>query len=166
MPQTDAIQWLHGTLATPSNIFTTTATTGYSDNELDFGAPSSGTSYPYLPQFPSLTEKAYTTPPEIPGEAGMVMGVHLVISTTVVGTVGGQTAGIINVLSDSTTAATDIIASRTIPIAKLIAGNHFFVPVPGAAVLEFLRCAFQAVTHAADSGTGVAWYGPKTGGEQ
>lgn len=68
MPQTDSIQWIHGTPSTPSNIFSSTSQ--QSDNELDFGAPATGGSYPYLPEFPSLTEKGYTFPPEVVGNGG------------------------------------------------------------------------------------------------
>lgn len=162
MPQTDAIQWLHGTPSTPSNIFS--STTQQSDSELDFGAPATGGSYPYLPEFPSLTEKTYTFPPEVVGDGGVEMGVHLIVSTAVVP--GSMTAGTINVESASTTNATAVIASRPFTLAQLaIAGAHYFIPVNGASVLEFLRCEFAATTAGATSGTGVAWYGPKTGGE-
>ena len=52
----------------------------YSNLELDFGAPNSGASYPYLPAFPSLTEKGYTFPPEVVGDGGVEMGIHLVVT--------------------------------------------------------------------------------------
>lgn len=92
------------------------------------------------------------------------MGVHLIVSTAVVP--GSMTAGTINVESASTTNATAVIASRPFTLAQLaIAGAHYFIPVNGASVLEFLRCEFAATTAGATSGTGVAWYGPKTGGE-
>jgi hypothetical protein len=166
MPQTDSIQWLHGTPSAASNVFTATATTDYSDNELDFGAPATGGSYPYLPEFPSLTEKGYTFPPEVVGNGGVEMGIHLAISAPVLVT-GGMTAGVVNALTSATTGATTVIASRTFTPAQLaIAGAHYFIPVSGAAILEFLRCNFVATSFAADSGTAWAWYGPKTGGEK
>lgn len=165
MPVTDAIQWLHGTPTTPSNIFSSYPGVEYSDNELDFGAPNSGATYPYLPQFPSAAEKGYVFPPEVVGDGGVELGLHLIISTAVAP--GTMTAGTVNVLSAATTAATTVIASRPFTLAQLaIAGAHYFIPVSGVSVLEFLRCDFAATTAAASSGTGVAWFGPKTGGEQ
>lgn len=93
------------------------------------------------------------------------MGIHLIVSTAVVP--GSMTAGVVNVESSSTTNATTVIASRTLTLAQLaIAGVHYFIPVSGPAILEFLRCEFAATTAGASSGTGVAWFGPKTGGEQ
>jgi hypothetical protein len=163
MPQTDAIQWLHGTPSVPSNIFS--STTQESDSELDFGAPATGGSYPYLPEFPSLTEKGYTFPPEVVGNGGVEMGVHLVVSTAVAP--GSMTSGTVNVQSAATTNATTVIASRTFTLAQLaIAGAHYYIPVSGPAILEFLRCQFAGAAAGASSGTGVAWFGPKTGGEQ
>ncbi len=162
MPQTDAIS-LHGVPATPSNIFS--STTQYSDNEIDFGSPNTGATYPYLPQFPSNTEQGYTFPPEVVGDGGVEMGVHLVISAGVVP--GSMVGGTVNVTSAATSSATTVIASRAFTNAQLaIPGAHYFIPVNGAAILEFLRCQFAAGTAGATSGTGWAWYGPKTGGEQ
>lgn len=164
MPVTDALNWLHGTAATPSNILTST-TSDYSDYELDFGAPLSGAAYPYLPEFPSIAEKGYTFPPEVVGEGGVVMGVHLVIGAAVVP--GSATAGTINVASGASSSATAIIASRTLTLAQLaVAGAHYFIPLAGASLLRFLRINLLGVTAAVTSGTGYAWYGPKCGGEQ
>ena len=163
MPQTDSIAWVHGTPSTPSNIFS--STTQESDNELDFGAPATGGSYPYLPEFPSLTEKGYTFPPEVVGNGGVEFGLHFIVSTAVVP--GSMTAGAVNVQSAATTNATNVIASRSFTLAQLaIAGAHYYIPVQGVAVLEFLRAQFAATSAGATSGTGVAWFGPKTGGEQ
>ena len=164
MPVTDAITSLHGVPATPSSIFQST-TAIYSDYELDFGAPAAGTSTPYLPEFPSSTEKGYTFPPEVVGDGGVEMGVHLVIGTAVSG--GSISNGTINVYSSAASSATASIASRAFTTTQLaVAGAHYFVPVSMVAVLEFLRCGFTPGTGAAGAGTGWAWFGPKTGGEQ
>ena len=164
MPATDALLWLHGTPATPSNVFTSTSS-NYSDNEIDFGAVVAGTSYPYIPQFPSATEKGYTFPPEQPGNAGVEQGVHVIIAVAIVA--GSMTAATINVVSDATSSATDVIASRTFTLAQVeTAGIHLYIPVTGPAVLRYLRANFLGVTAACSSGTAWAWYGPKTGGEQ
>ena len=164
MPVTDALAWLHGTLSTPSNVFTST-TADYSDNELDFGATVAGTSSPYLPQFPSRNEAAYTFPPEVPGPGGIEVGVHIIIGAAIVP--GSASSATVNVLSNSTSSATSIIATRTFTLAQLaVAGAHYFIPVNLASVLEFLRLNFIGVAAVVTSGTAYAWFGPRTGGEQ
>lgn len=178
MPVTDAVLYIHGTGTGQGpvtntagvlgdNIFqTTTVANEYSNLELDFGSNLSGSSvYPYLPAFPSLNEKGYTFPPEVVGDGGVELGLHLIVGTACTGT--GFTGGVVNVLSNSTTAATSIIASRTLTSAQLgTAGLHYFVPVNFVAVLEFLRCNFVPSSAAGAAGTGIVWFGPKTGGEQ
>ncbi len=169
MPVTDALMALHGTPATPSNIFTSTSATGdQSDYTLDFGAPVSGSAYPYLTEFPSIEEAGYTFPPEVVGDGGVEQGVHLIISTAV--TAGsGMTAGNVIVSAGSANTLGTVLIQRQLTLAQLaVVGAHYFIPVPGAAraAYEFLGLYFQAVTYAAGAGTGYAWYGPKTGGEQ
>jgi len=165
MPLQDAMMALHGSPSSPSNIFTATNTTDVADYVIDFGAPATGASTPYLTQFPSITEKGYTFPPEVVGEGGVVMGVHLVITTAcTAGT--GMTAGTVVVTTGATDALGTSIASRTLTLAQLaVVGAHYFIPVVGVAVLEFLSCYFQAVTQVAGAGKGYAWFGPKVGGE-
>ena len=162
MPQRDYIYNLHGSGTTASNIFQTAA--GYSDYEIDFGTPVTGTASPYITVFPSSTEKGYTLPAEAVGNGGVEFGVHLVIGTAVSG--GSITTGTVNVTSSAASASTAVIASRVLSNAQLgQAGGHYFVSVPQMAVLEFLRCEFVPTTGNAGAGTGFAWYGPKTGGE-
>ena len=163
MPVTDAIAWLHGTPTTPSDVFDST-TSDYSDNELDFGPYAAGTATPYLPEFPSRVEKGYTFPPEVPGNGGVEMGVHIVIGAAIVP--GSATAGTVNVTSAATASSTAIIATRTLTLAQLaVAGAHYFIPVNMVQVLRYLRCNFIGVTDVVTSGTAYAWFGPKTGGE-
>lgn len=138
-----------------------------SNLELDFGAPASGGSYPYLPEFPSYTEKGYTFPPEVVGDGGVEMGLHIVMTGPFYGAATLATVRV-DVQTAATTAATTIIASRTFTIAQLqVQGAHYFIPVSMAAVLQFLRFNW---THAAAVngyvGSIIAWFGPKTGGEQ
>jgi hypothetical protein len=137
------------------------AGTQFSNLELDFGAPLAGTSFPYIPQFPSLTEKTYTFPPEVMGAGGVDFGLHILVGQTFL----TLTSILFNVCSAATTAATAIIAARSLTLAQLVAGQHYFIPVNPAAVLEFLR--FQAVLTGsnATAGTVVAWFGPSSGGE-
>ncbi len=140
-----------------------------SNLELDFGAPASGGSYPWLPEFPSLTEKGYTFPPEVVGDGGVEMGVHIIITAGCYP--GTSTTGArVDVQSGAATGATTVIASRTFTNAQLeVAGAHYFIPVPLVAVLEFLQFLWTNLPTASVVNFGgriVAWFGPKTGGEQ
>jgi len=139
----------------------------YCNLELDFGAPNAGAAYPWLPQFPSLTEKGYTNPPEVVGYGGTEYGVHIVVESPF------NTLTSINfeVCTSATTAATfngtpGTIASRSLTLAQLeVVGAHYFIPVPQSAVLEFLRW-YAALTGSDPTlGTLVSWWGPRTGGE-
>lgn len=142
----------------------------YSNLELDFGAPNSGASYPYLPQFPSLSEKGYTFPPEVVGDGGVEMGIHLIVTAPML--TAATTSVAFSVLTSSATAAligtaTNIIAARTFSAAQLaVNGAHYFIPVNGASILEFLRWYAANAGGAATTGFLTSWFGPKTGGEQ
>jgi hypothetical protein len=162
MPVIDALTWLHGSTPGTAQIIMQSGSE-YSALEIDFGALASGSSSPYLPEFPSLTEKTYTDPPEVVGQGGADMGVHIVVGAVF----NTLTSASFNVASAATTAATTVIASRVLTLAQLeIAGAHYYIPVSGNAVLRFLR--FQAVLTGSDPTTGTisAWYGPRVGGEQ
>jgi hypothetical protein len=65
------------------------------------------------------------------------------------------------------TAANNPIASRALTLAQMqVVGAHYYIPVIGSAVLEFLRW-YAALTGTADTaGTIISWYGPRVGGEQ
>jgi hypothetical protein len=147
-----------------------TGSAQYSNLELDFGAPNSGASYPWLSAFPSLTEKGYTFPPEVVGDGGVEMGIHLVITAPML--TAATTSIAFSVLTSSATAAligtaTNIIAARTLSAAQLgVNGAHYFIPVNGAAILEFLRWYAANAGGAATTGYLTSWFGPKTGGEQ
>lgn len=144
------------------------AASGYSNIELDFGAPNTGATYPFLPQFPSLTEKTYTFPPEIVGDGGVELGLHIVIT----GYFNNMTSLKFDVCTSAATAALvgsspNPIASRTLTLAQMqIPGAHYFIPVNFASVLEFLRFYCTLTGTAPTAGTIIAWFGPKTGGEQ
>ena len=165
-PQLSTSSTITATPALIGDLICVGATSQVSNLELDFGAPNTGASYPWLPQFPSLTEKGYTFPPEVVGNGGIEWGLHLLITGPVYG--NSVTSIKFDVESNSTTQATTVIASRTLTIAQLqVAGAHYYVPVSGAAVLEFLR--FNATNAPANNGyvgSLVAWFGPKVGGEQ
>lgn len=178
MPVSDAVAYLHGSGTSAFGPVTNNggvygdaicaAGSQYSNLELDFGAPNTGAAYPYLTQFPSLTEKGYTSPPEVVGDGGVELGLHIIVGSAF------NTLTSINfeVCTSSTTGALvgsspNPIAARTLTLAQLeVVGAHYFIPVNNAAVLEFLR--FYAALTGSDPTTGtiVSWFGPKTGGEQ
>ena len=156
-------------LATPAllgDLLVVGTTSQQSNLEIDFGAPNPGTSNPLISAFPSLTEKGYSYPPEVVGDGGIPFGVHIVVSGPVYG--NSLTSIAFNVESASTTNATNIIATRSLTIAQLqVQGAHYWIPVPGNSVLEFLR--WNAVNTPANNGyvgSIYSWWGPKLGGEQ
>lgn len=141
-----------------------------SNVELDFGAPNTGTAFPWLPEFPSYAEKGYAFPPEVVGDGGVELGVHFIITGPIYAGTGNTGGARVDIQSGVATAVTAVIASRTFTAAQLaVAGAHYFIPVSGAAVLEFLRFLWTNLATAATvnfTGSIVAWFGPKTGGEQ
>ena len=142
----------------------------YSNNEIDFGAPSTGTAFPFISEYPSLTEKGYTYPPEVVGSGGVQFGVHIVIGAPML--TAATTSIAFSVLSASTTApvigtAANIIATRTLTAAQLaVNGAHYFIPVEGTAVKEFLQWYAAQAGGVATTGYIYSWWGPKCGGEQ
>ena len=149
---------------------TLTGSAQYSNLELDFGAPNSGAVYPFLPQFPSLAEKAYTFPPEVMGAGGMDLGVHILITAPML--TAATTSVAFTVLTSSATNAVigtagNIIGARTLTAAQLaVVGAHYFIPVSPGSVLEFLQWYAANAGGAATTGRLVSWFGPRTGGEQ
>lgn len=177
MPMSDAVAYLHGSGTSAFGPVTNNggvygdalcaAGSQYSNLELDFGAPASGSSFPYLTQFPSLTEKTYTNPPEVLGTGGVQFGIHIIIgsafntltSINFQAVTGATTGALFN-------ASPNPIASRTLTLAQLaVVGAHYFIPVQGSAMLEFFRF-YAAITGSnPTTGTIVSWFGPATGGE-
>lgn len=140
----------------------------YSNLELDFGAPSSGASFPWVPAFPSLTEKGYTFPNVPVGQGGVNFGMHIVVTAPA----NLLTSVNFEVVTSSTTGALfngtgNPIASRVLSLAQLqVAGAHYFIPVTGFAVLEFLRMYFALTGTNPTIGALWIYWGPASGGEQ
>lgn len=140
----------------------------YSNLELDFGAPSPGSAYPWLPQFPSSTEKGYTFPPETPGNGGTDFGIHIIVTAPFL----AVTSINFQVVTSATTnalysVAANIIAQRSLTLAQLqVVGAHYYIPVLGSQVLEFLRWYAALTGSNATAGNIVSYFGPRTGGEQ
>jgi len=140
----------------------------YSNLELDFGAPNAGAAYPWLPQFPSLTEKGYTFPPEFPGAGGYEIGLHIIV-TSPFNTLTNINFEVVTSATSSALvgSAPNPIASRLLTLAQLqVNGAHYYIPVNAFAVLEFLRFYADVTGSNPTLGTIVAYFGPRTGGEQ
>jgi hypothetical protein len=140
----------------------------YSNLELDFGAPNPGTAYPWIPGFPSLTEKGYTFPPEHPGSSGVTgYGVHIVVTAPFL----TLTSINFQVVTSAATAAlfsvsANIIAQRSLTLAQLqVVGADYFIPVNQEQTLEFLRWYAALTGSAATAGNIVSYWGPRMGGE-
>jgi hypothetical protein len=165
-PQLSTSATINATPALLGDLLVVGATSQQSNQEIDFGAPNPGTSNPFISAFPSLTEKGYAYPPEIVGDGGIPFGVHIVVSGPVYG--NSLTSIAFNVETGAATGATTIIATRSLTIAQLqVAGAHYWIPVPGNSVLEFLR--WNAVNTPANNGyvgSIYSWWGPKAGQEQ
>ena len=170
---TDGALYIHGTGATAfgpislaAGIFGDVlcqAGTQYSNLELDFGAPGSAATYPYVSQFPGYTEQGYTNPPVQVGVGGVPWGLHIQIMSAF------NTLQSVNfiVCTSATTAATSTgaVASRSLTLAQMaVVGACYFIPCNPSQVLEFLR--FQAVLTGSNAtlGTILAWFGPLSGG--
>jgi hypothetical protein len=144
----------------------------YSNLELDFGPPASGNVYPWLPQFPSLTEKTQTSPPEVVGQGGIEYGLIFEVCASF----NLLTSINIEICTSATTAALytasgNPIASRTLTLAQLQVSTvgfapRYFISIPSSAILEYLR--FYAALTGTDPtyGTCVAYFGPRDGGLQ
>lgn len=166
MPITDALMVIHGCGAALGAISNAAGILGdvlcqggseYSALELDLGAA-----------FPGFVEKGYTFPPEVVGQGGVEFGLHIVVMSAF----NTLTDITFDVCTSSATAALynatpNPIAARTLTLAKLaVVGAHYFIPIALGAMLRFNR--FYAVQNGSNAtlGTIVAWFGPRTGGEQ
>lgn len=140
---------------------------GYSNLELDFGAPNTGGNYPYLTQFPSYAEKGYANPAQVVGAGTTPVGVHVIVNApfNLLTNINFQVCT--SMATQATyNAAGNPIAARTLSLAQLQnSGNHYFIPVSGAAVLEFLRVYFGVAGTSATAGTITCYWGPVGGGE-
>ena len=174
---TDATLFLHGTgtvafgpISVVNGVYgdsCCSAGSQYSNLEIDFGAPGSAANYPYVSQFPSLTEKGYTNPPEIPvGVGGVPYGLKVQIMSSFSSLTSVVFSVCTSAASQATSAAANVIASRTLTLAQMqVLGACYFIPVNPNQMLEFNRFAAQPSGSNASSGSIIAWFGPRTGGE-
>jgi hypothetical protein len=173
----DAKLFIHGTgaaqgaISLASGIYGDTicySTHEYSALELDFGAPGSASSYPYVTNFPSLAEQAYpaaSKPQAETFETGVPWGLHIQIMSAF----NTMTSILFDVLTSAATAAlysvaANIIAARTLTLAQMqVVGACYFIPVSMGQVLEFNRFYAYLTGSAPSTGTIIAWYGPRLG---
>lgn len=166
--QSATVASLAGVIAGPPTYGDAITASGYSNLEIDFGAPQTGGSYPYLTQFPSLTEKGYANPAEVVGSGTTPLGIHFIVG----GGFNLLTSMTVDVCTSPVTQATynsagNPIAARTFSLAQLqSSGANYWIPIPGSAIQEFLRLYFVVNGTTPTAGTVTAWFGPLGGGEQ
>ena len=176
---TDATLFLHGTGTSAFGAFSLSGSTygdalcragsQYSNLEIDFGAPGSASSWPYVSQFPSYTEEGY------PGsgyslaetfDTGVPWGLHIQIMSTF-NTLTSINFQICTSAATSAvyTGAGNPIASRTLTSTQLqVLGGCYFIPVTLSQVQEFTNFYASLTGGSPTTGTVVSWFGPKSGG--
>lgn len=93
---------------------------------------------------------------------GNMLGIHMVVTTTFTGLDSGAVLWLVH---GASTAPTTKHTGMFIPVASLVKGAHFFVPIGSTAVLQYARGLFDIVNEVATAGAATIWIGPKTGGE-
>jgi len=176
MPVTDIVSYLHGTGTSAYGPLTNNAgvygdaflATGYSNLELDFGAPATGAAYPWIAEFPSLAEKGYAFPPEVVGQGGVDFGLHFIVGQAFNNLTNISFQGCTSATTGALfSAAPNPIAARTLTLAQLqVVGAHYYIPLQGVSILEFLRWYGLITGTVPTTGTLISWFGPRTGGEQ
>lgn len=90
------------------------------------------------------------------------MGLHLVVTTAFTGLDSGAILWLCHgAASSPTTKHTGMF----IPVASLVKGAHFFIPMGSTPVLQYARGLFDIVNEVATAGAATCWIGPKSGGE-
>ena len=121
-----------------------------------------------LTEAEAFTTDAYTTdvddikfPSTNPnaGRAGK-LGMHWVVTTAFTGLDSGV---ILWAVHGAATAPTTKLIGRFVAVADMVAGAHFYVPMPPSN-LQFVRGWFDAVSEAATAGALTVWIGPDEDG--
>jgi len=99
------------------------------------------------------------TNPDV-GQSNMY-GVHIVITTTYTNLESGVQVWYCH---GAATTPTTKLAARLLPVADMVAGAHFFFPLPPKC-LQYSRLKFVPVSETSSNGALTAWLGPKEGGE-
>lgn len=84
-------------------------------------------------------------------------GLHMVVTTTYTGLDSGA---IMWTVHGAATAPTTKHTGMFIPVADLVAGAHFFIPVGSTPVLQYARGLFNIVSEVATAGASTCYFGP------
>ena len=137
MPITDIKNWLHGKAAPTTGVAIGASGDEYSEDELDFE-----TAYPGF------------------AKGGADVGLHMVINESF----NTLTSVMLTVAHGAATAPTTVLVSRYFVLADLVAGKHYYVPMPPS-VLRYVRALFDLTGSNPTTGKVCMWIGPRTGGE-
>lgn len=88
-------------------------------------------------------------------------GLHMVVTTTYTDLDSGC---IIWTTHGASTSPTTKHSGMFIPVASLVAGAKFFVPLGSIDLLQYARGYFEVVSESATLGNSTFWFGPKDGG--
>ena len=100
------------------------------------------------------------TSPGIDG-LGPSWGLHGIVTTTFTGLAESCFLGIIHSAADDLSAASVQHTKMFIPVASLVAGAHFFVPIgKGVPLKRYVGGVFDIVTNVATAGAMTCWFGP------
>ncbi len=88
-------------------------------------------------------------------------GAHVVITTTYTNLESGVNVWVAH---GAATAPTTKLCARTLPVADMVAGAHFFIPIPPTN-LQYMRLKFVPVSETSTNGACTTWLGPRNGGE-
>ena len=130
--QTDKLLWLHGTPDTPALIGTTGS--AYTATEVYFG---------------------YASPQSNIGAGGAHMGLHVYVGTAF----DSLTSAQISIVHGASTAPTTVLSSRTLTLAQLSAGSHYFIPM-APQNLAYVRGYFAVTSSSPTAGTVFMSLGP------
>ena len=92
---------------------------------------------------------------------GGQFGVHMVVTTAFTGLDSGV---ILWAVHGAATTPTMKHTGMFIPVADLVAGAHFFVPLGSIPLLQYARGLFDIVNEVATAGAADIWFGPGPAG--
>ena len=122
--------------------------------------------YKYLLQSASANTTCKVTTNEInfgvtyPGlnKAGK-FGMHVVVTTTFAGATEGVYFWIIQGSAGSLASTDTVHTGMYVPLAQLIAGAHFFIPMGSATQLQYAVGVFSPASTAASAGASTIYFG-------
>jgi hypothetical protein len=92
-------------------------------------------------------------------EGNMEFGLNMIVTTTFTGLDSGA---ILWIVHGSSTAPTTKHTGMFIPVASLVKGKKFFVPMgKGVGMLRYARALFDIVNEVATAGAADVYFGPK-----